>query len=76
MEGLLEVLVEDIKQTVGKAPHEEEDGDEGDGKQGLAEGEIGCGGGVADAVVVVMMGNSKSGVHWLVGRRGGIVRFD
>ena len=33
----LEARVEDIEKTVGESPHEEEDGDQGDGNDGLAD---------------------------------------
>ena len=48
VEGVLELGVEDVEEAVGKAPEEEEDGDEGDGEDGLFDGQ---GGGTCDASV-------------------------
>jgi len=40
----LEAGVQDIEQTVGKSPHEEEDGDERDGHDGLTSSNLGSSG--------------------------------
>lgn len=51
MEGVLEVFVERVEKAIGKAPEEEEDGDQRDGVDGLAKSELGCFGSgvIADA---------------------------
>lgn len=43
-QSVLEVLIEGIEETIGKAPEEEENGDNAQGPQGLAQGEL-CGDG-------------------------------
>lgn len=40
MKSDLEARIQNIEKTVGESPHEEEGGDEGDGDDGLASGEL------------------------------------
>jgi len=60
----LEAGVQDIEQTVGKSPHEEEDGDERDGHDGLASGDLG---GTGDDLVADALSPDIES-HCLVGR--------
>ena len=73
-EGVLEFGVQDVEETVGETPEEEKDCDEGDGEDGLFDGEGGGTGeaSVGDALTVLLVHGVNIGWAALVEDLNGV----